>query len=72
MKGQGSSNSGGLQCSVPTKSNVIGFPEPFLAFHEWGLMETFHNLLLKVFITVIKAVFVFLGFSGKGEYAKVL
>lgn len=41
MKGRGSSNSGGLQCLVPTKSNVTGFPEPLLAFYEWELMENY-------------------------------
>lgn len=26
---------------VPVKSNVTGFPEPFLAVYEWELMENY-------------------------------
>lgn len=41
VKGQGSSNSEGLQCFVPEKSNVTGFPEPILAFYDSELMENY-------------------------------
>lgn len=71
VKGQGSSNSGRLQCFVPEKSNVTGFPEPILAFYDSELMENY-IICQSIFIIVIKAVFVFVCYSGKEENAEVL
>lgn len=77
MKGRGignrSGNSGKPLCVAPTQSNVMCFPEPFLAFYDRELENCIICLSKHIhYCNIIKEVFVLFCFSGKSFRAQAL